>query len=319
MIESIDPGTASVETGASSRTAADFVFTFSYETYSDAVRRGMMRPPDRILASLMRSSEVRRLLVANPFRWAPRVAATPFLDRDVRFPASTRMSLHRPTRMRRDDPTDVSGVAAEYARYDRSLRRARHADGARSALRAHDEPPRRRVRPDGLGDRRDLLRPRRLVELAGARGVLAGLPRGVPPHLVVRPGGRGRLRRDHRTDRPDRPGGRRAERRGAVGVARCAARVARVVRGDPGPARRLRRHARLPAGRARDHPPREALPRAPGRPARTAARPRLRRRTPSARERAPARERRARASSSRRCGTPSSASSPTAARRSPRR
>ena len=124
MIESTDPGTAPVETGASSRTAADFVFTFSYETYSDAVRRGMMRPPDRILSSLMRSSEVRRLLVANPFRWGPRVAATPFLDRDVRFPESARMSLHRPTRMRRDDPTDISGVMAEYGRYDRSLRRA---------------------------------------------------------------------------------------------------------------------------------------------------------------------------------------------------
>ncbi len=124
MIEHSGPGTASVETGASPRSAADFVFTFSYETYSDAVRRGMMRPPDRILASLMRSTEVRRLLVANPYRWAPRIVATPFLDRDARFPASSRMSLHRPARLRRDDPTDVAAVAAEYARYDRSLLRA---------------------------------------------------------------------------------------------------------------------------------------------------------------------------------------------------
>ncbi|SFR72373.1 Glycosyl transferases group 1 [Agromyces sp. CF514] len=102
----------------------DFVFTFSYETYSDAVRRGMMRPPDRILSSLIRSPEVRRLLVADPFRWLPRVAASPVLDRDVRFPADDRVAYHRPTRLRRDDPVDLAGVAIEYARYDRSLERA---------------------------------------------------------------------------------------------------------------------------------------------------------------------------------------------------
>ena len=125
MSERIDTGSLPTEhVGGAPRSAADFVFTFSYETYSDAVRRGMMRPPDRILSSLMRSPEVRRLLVANPFRWMPRVAATPLLDRDVAFPTSSRMSLHRPIRMRRDDPTDVAGIAAEYRGYDRSLLRA---------------------------------------------------------------------------------------------------------------------------------------------------------------------------------------------------
>jgi len=129
MIEHTDPGTAPAPIPAISRSAADFVFTFSYETYSDAVRRGMMRPPDRILASLMRSAEVRRLLVADPFRWFPRVAATPILDRDARFPADSLNSLHRPARWRRDDPTDVAAVAAEYVRYDRSLLRAARALG----------------------------------------------------------------------------------------------------------------------------------------------------------------------------------------------
>jgi len=124
MIERSKPLSVPGPTGAASRPAADFVFTFSYETYADAVRRGMMRPPDRILASLMRSPEVRRLLVANPFRWAPRVAASPLLDRDARFPASERMSLHRPVRIRRDDPTDVARLHAEYGIYDRSLLRA---------------------------------------------------------------------------------------------------------------------------------------------------------------------------------------------------
>lgn len=124
MTEQIGTGSVPAQVGAGPRRAADFVFTFSYETYSDAVRRGMMRPPDRILASLMRSPEVRRLLVANPFRWLPRVAATPLLDRDVRFPPSGRMSLHRPVRMRRDDPTDVGALDAAYHGYDRSLLRA---------------------------------------------------------------------------------------------------------------------------------------------------------------------------------------------------
>jgi glycosyltransferase involved in cell wall biosynthesis len=126
MSERVDTGAFPTDVGAASapRSQADFVFTFSYETYSDAVRRGMMRPPDRILASLMRSPEVRRLLVANPYRWFPRIAATPLLDRDAPFPASGRMSLHRPTRVRRDDPTDVAAVAAAYRAYDRSLLRA---------------------------------------------------------------------------------------------------------------------------------------------------------------------------------------------------
>jgi len=124
MIDRADPRLAPMPSGFETRRAADFVFTFSYETYSDAVRRGMMRPPDRILASLMRSPEVRRLLVADPFRWLPRVVATPFLDRDVRFPSDPRMSLHRPVRLRRDDPTEISGIAAEYMAYDRSLARA---------------------------------------------------------------------------------------------------------------------------------------------------------------------------------------------------
>lgn len=140
MMEHTDPLLAPAEPASTVRGQADFVFTFSYETYSDAVRRGMMRPPDRILASLMASPEVRRLLVANPFRWAPRVAATPVLDRDVRFPSSERMSLHRPVRLRRDDPTDVSRLGTEYALYDRSLRRAARRLGLERPLALTTNP-----------------------------------------------------------------------------------------------------------------------------------------------------------------------------------
>ena len=128
---------------------------------------GMMRPPDRILSSLMRSPEVRRLLVANPFRWMPRVAATPLLDRDVTFPSSQRMSLHRPVRMRRDDPTDVADIAAEYRSYDRSLLRAarRHALVRPYVLTTN--PLVAGFAPFDWAERGHVLRPRRLVEFAG--------------------------------------------------------------------------------------------------------------------------------------------------------
>ena len=109
---------------AASRPAADdFVFTFSFETFADAARRGMMRPPDRILLSLANSPQVGRLLVANPYRWAPRVLASPLLDRDVDFPGSDHVWLHSPTRWRRNDRLDPDGAAVEYAEYDTSLRK----------------------------------------------------------------------------------------------------------------------------------------------------------------------------------------------------
>lgn len=109
--------------GSTAEGTDDFVFTFSFETYADAVRRGMMRPPDRIVSSLMRSSHVGRMVVANPFRWLPRVAMSPMLDRDARFPASDRIWLHSPARRRRSDRLDPAEVAAEYAVYDASLQR----------------------------------------------------------------------------------------------------------------------------------------------------------------------------------------------------
>ncbi|MGC5225263.1 glycosyltransferase [Micromonospora sp. DT81.3] len=108
----------------SSVTTDDVVFTFSFETFADAARRGMMRPPDRILLSLVNSAEVRRLLVANPYRWLPRVVASPLMDRDVTFPGSSRVWLHSPTRWRRSDRLDPGAAAAEYAEYDASLRKA---------------------------------------------------------------------------------------------------------------------------------------------------------------------------------------------------
>jgi glycosyltransferase involved in cell wall biosynthesis len=101
--------------------ARDVVFTFSYETWSDAKWRGMMRPPERILTTLMNSDEVRRLLVANPWRWWPSSVARGMIGFTRRFPRTQHRHLVSPLRSDRADPTDVAGLQAAYAEYDRKL------------------------------------------------------------------------------------------------------------------------------------------------------------------------------------------------------
>ena len=49
----------------------DVVFTFTFETFADAVHRGMHRPPDRLLTELLRNPRVGKVLVANPYRSGP--------------------------------------------------------------------------------------------------------------------------------------------------------------------------------------------------------------------------------------------------------
>lgn len=103
----------------------DALFTFSIETYNDAVQRGMMRPPDRLLATLMEHRDIGRLLVANPPRSAPARLARAAAGRgDAPFPASDSHRLHTPLRLRRSDPTSLHGLRKSYERYDESLRRA---------------------------------------------------------------------------------------------------------------------------------------------------------------------------------------------------
>ena len=102
----------------------DAVFTFSYETYADAVSRGMMRPPDRILQSLLTSPEVDGLLVANPFRSWPSVISRRLRGSDPALPAGGRRLLLTPTRLGRSDPLSVPRIVRAYRRYDDELRRA---------------------------------------------------------------------------------------------------------------------------------------------------------------------------------------------------
>lgn len=102
----------------------DIIFTFSYETYSDARARGMMRPPDRIMSTLMDSPDVRRLLVANPLRWAPTALARRLARYEAVFPATANRKLVSPLRARRNDPTDIAALDSEYSRYEQALHRA---------------------------------------------------------------------------------------------------------------------------------------------------------------------------------------------------
>jgi glycosyltransferase involved in cell wall biosynthesis len=110
-----------VTTSTAVRTT-DVVFSFSWETYSDAVHRGMHRPPDRLLTHLLADQRVGKLLMANPYRSGPvRVARQLVGIRDRAFPATSEHTLYAPVRMRREDPTDVPTLARGYRRYDAKL------------------------------------------------------------------------------------------------------------------------------------------------------------------------------------------------------
>lgn len=102
----------------------DYLFTFSFETYADAAFRGFMRPPDRIMQTLTTDPGVRRLLVADPPRWYPRILAGVVLDRHATFPTDERLHRHQAGRWRKSDPQSVPDVTRAMAAYDRSLARA---------------------------------------------------------------------------------------------------------------------------------------------------------------------------------------------------
>lgn len=110
-------------------TVHDCVFTFSYETYDDAVRREMMRPPDRILQTLMGSAEIGRLMVANPYRSLMGLAARELRRGQTPTMADPAMTLHQPVRLKRSDATAPGDTIEDYRRYDRSLRRAAERAG----------------------------------------------------------------------------------------------------------------------------------------------------------------------------------------------
>jgi len=115
-----------LQPGTSHR-ARDFVFTFSYESYADAHKRGMMRPPDRLVSTLIDSPEVRRVLVADPFRSWITSWVRALVDIRHRARETDKFRHVSPMRIARADPVHVDDVAAVYRDYERIVRRAAEA------------------------------------------------------------------------------------------------------------------------------------------------------------------------------------------------
>jgi teichuronic acid biosynthesis glycosyltransferase TuaH len=128
------PGTARRGHGAASIDPGDrrdVVFTFYRETWTDADRRDMYMAGDRLVATLMGSPRVHRLLVANPYRstpvrWARYLAGR----RSAPFDGGPCRALVEPRRLLHGDPTSVGGLERLYAAYDRTLERAAARLGA---------------------------------------------------------------------------------------------------------------------------------------------------------------------------------------------
>jgi teichuronic acid biosynthesis glycosyltransferase TuaH len=114
-------------------TPRDVVFTFHTETWDDAQRRGMARPPDRLLETLMTTERVRRLLVANPFRSAPARALRWLAgSRQAPFPSTDRCASVTPLRLARQLPTRLQPLERVCRRYEQRL----HAAAQRMRLDA---------------------------------------------------------------------------------------------------------------------------------------------------------------------------------------
>jgi teichuronic acid biosynthesis glycosyltransferase TuaH len=107
----------------------DAVFTFDEITWDAAQRRGMCFPTDRVALALAADRRVGRLLICNQPRSAPVKLVKDTLRRPAPFPASDRVHLYEPLRLRRRDPVSLAGLERSYARYGRRLRRAAERRG----------------------------------------------------------------------------------------------------------------------------------------------------------------------------------------------
>ena len=102
----------------------DVVFTFITETLADSCRREFCFTADQTLLALSRAEDrIGRIIVANPWRWAPGVALRSLRARGAGNVAGDRVTLVRPARLRRRDPTAVPALRRSYQQYDKILER----------------------------------------------------------------------------------------------------------------------------------------------------------------------------------------------------
>lgn len=103
----------------------DVVFVFLIEnTLADSCRREFAFVPDQTLLVLARAEDrIGRIIVADPWRWAPLVALRSLRARGSGNMVGDRVTLVRPSRLRRRDPTTVPALRRSYRRYDSILER----------------------------------------------------------------------------------------------------------------------------------------------------------------------------------------------------
>jgi teichuronic acid biosynthesis glycosyltransferase TuaH len=107
----------------------DFFFSFAYASWGTAVARGMCFSEDRMVETLMRHPDVRRLVVAETPRSLPVKALKERFIPPPRFPASANVSLYSPTRIRRADPSGIAAIERTFRAWDKRARRAAERQG----------------------------------------------------------------------------------------------------------------------------------------------------------------------------------------------
>ena len=102
----------------------DVVFTFNTDSLADSSTREFSFLQDQTLLALARAEDrIGRIIVANPWRWAPGVALRTLRARGSGNVVGERVTLVRPSRLRRRDPTTVPALRRGYRRYDSVLER----------------------------------------------------------------------------------------------------------------------------------------------------------------------------------------------------
>ena len=114
---------------------SDVVFTFWHETWADAVKREIYSP-DRLAQTLLTHERVNRLLVANPYRSAPRAVVRRLMQSgSAAFPEGEKAALTTPLRLQKNDGVGEQILRKTYEAYDRHLQeRARRLGLDRPAL-----------------------------------------------------------------------------------------------------------------------------------------------------------------------------------------
>jgi len=108
----------------------NILFTFAFGSWEGSAARNFSFPEDRFAQALLADPRVRRALVCDDFRSAPRKLARTLLGRNgAQFPPSEVATHHSPLRLRRQHPVDLGAVKRVYAAYERSIRRAAKRHG----------------------------------------------------------------------------------------------------------------------------------------------------------------------------------------------